>query len=177
MKPTLIHSSEPELVYLPGFQFDVGPLTEFDPHSLMREVNDDVSKVIGQALDFANTGGIGELKPPLENSFTFVGTQLASFGKDLDLDEAKVYTRALQKAALAYVNGLSGTSMWVSHHPNFLAARYTADGSGDLEIAVRYDILRPQIEGYNVTPALIAEVTPTLLYVTKQLIGAAVEAE
>ena len=177
MKPNLSLNTQPELVYLPGFQWEVGPLTEFDPHALLREINDDVSKAIGQALDFANTGSIGELTQPLQNSFMYVGTTLSSFGKDLELDEAKVYTRALQKAALCYLDGLSNTSMWVSHHPNFLAAAYSKDSPGDLETMVRYDIRRPQLEGYDVTPALVREVTPTLLYVTKQLLGAAVEAE
>ena len=89
MKPNLSLNTQPELVYLPGFQWEVGPLTEFDPHALLREINDDVSKAIGQALDFANTGSIGELTQPLQNSFMYVGTTLSSFGKDLELDEAK----------------------------------------------------------------------------------------
>lgn len=177
MKPVFALNTEPELVYIPDFQWEAGPLTEFDPHALLREINDDVSRAIGQALTFATTGTVGELAQPLQNSFMYVGTTLSSFGKDLEMDEAAVYAGALQKAALRYLDGLSNTTMWVSHHPNFLAAQYSKNTPGDLEALVRFDVRRPQLEGFDVTPTLVREVSPTLLYVTKQLLGAAVEAK
>lgn len=177
MTPKHVINEEIRVFHIDDFQWKAGPLTELDPHAVLREINEDVSRTIGKALQFANEGDIGKLEQPLLNSFTLVGMELNSRGQDLDLGTAKVYARALQSIAIEYLDNLSTTGLWVTHHPNFLGARYSNINPSNVEVALRYDIRRPQLEQYDITPQAVAEITPTLLYVTKQLLGAAVEAD
>ena len=174
MKPLM--QAEPELIYFPGFQKIAGPLTEVDPHMLMREVNDDISRTIGKALDFANNGGVGELEPPMQRSLLAIGDALIKdHGVDWSLDNVLSYQRSLAAVGTEYLNQLMNTSLWVTHHPNFIAARYARENSEDLEVLVRYDVQRPQLDGYTIDQKFVEEVKPTLHYVTRMLLGLQVE--
>lgn len=175
MKPLL--QAEPELIYFPGFQKIAGPLTEVDPHLLMREVNDDISRTIGKALDFANTGAVGKLETPMQRSLLVIGDALTKeHDVDWTLDRVMSYQHSLAAVGKMYLDQLMGTSLWVTHHPNFIAARYARENSEDLEVLVRYDVQRPQLDGYTVDSKFVEEVKPTLHYVTQMLLGLQVEA-
>lgn len=175
MTPNILQN-ELEIIYFKDYQRLAGSLTEIDPYALMREVNDDVSKTIGRALDFANTGGIGELTHPMKNSFLFVGNELINHKVDLDMRVALSYTNQLQAVGLAYLENLATTPLWVTHHPTFVSARYCAASPDDLEVLIRFDLQRPQLEGMSMSMKDVNEIKPTLYYCAKQLLGAAVEA-
>lgn len=169
--------AEPEFIYFPGFQKLAGPLTEVDPQILMREVNDDISRTIGKALDFANTGGIGELEAPMKRSLLTVGDLLTKeHSVDWSLEKILSYQQSLAAVGKEYLNQLMGTSLWVTHHPNFIAARYARENSEDLEVLVRYDVQRPQLDGYRIDTEFVEKVKPTLHYVTQMLLGLQAEA-
>lgn len=175
MKPLL--QAEPELIYFPGFQKIAGPLTEVDPQILMREVNDDISRTIGRALDFANTGAVGELEAPMNRSLLAVGDLLTKeHDVDWTLERVMSYQHSLAAVGKEYLDQLMNTSLWVTHHPNFIAARYARENSEDLEVLVRYDVQRPQLDGYRVDLEFVEKVKPTLHYVTRMLLGLQVEA-
>jgi len=175
MTPNILQA-DMEVIYFKDFQRLAGSLTEIDPFALMREVNDDVSRSIGRALDFANSGSIGELTHPMKNSFLFVGNELINHKVDIDMRTAMSYTHQLQAVGLEYLNHLSTTPLWVTHHPTFVSARYNAVQPDDLEVLIRYDLQRPQLDGMNLSMKEVNEIKPTLFYCAKQLLGAAVEA-
>ncbi|HCJ9459004.1 TPA: hypothetical protein NV912_004850, partial [Escherichia coli] len=83
--------------YIPGYQLLAGPLTEFSPNDVLREVNDDLNSIINTAMSFVERGTIGsELKFMMNNTFGFVSRTLNAHGVVLENEQVITYGTAIQ---------------------------------------------------------------------------------
>lgn len=153
---------------IPDYQRYIGPLSEFDPNAILREINDDVNSIINKAFEFMRQGSIGDLTYMLPNTLHHVTTELNTHGKVLSLHESQVYMSAIQDTAKQYVIAMSGSSHWIARYPRWMGARHSLTAVGSVECLVDFDTVKyPDFDN----GLLASEATPGMLNVVTQLIG------
>lgn len=154
---------------IPDYQDLCGPLSEFDPHAVLREVNDDLNSVINTAFSFVETGSIGnELPFMLPNTFNYVSTELSTRGIVLSGQQTMVYGAAIQDVGKAFMTAVSTSPHWFTRYGKFMAARYSINRPGGVEFMLDYSQVKfPQFE----TAEAYNSMSPKLLTVIEMLIG------
>lgn len=161
--------SDNSYFFIPDYQEIAGPLSEFDPNSILREVNDDLNGVINKAFQFVETGSIGDDLPfMMKNTFNYVSTELATRGVVLDGAMGITYGMAIQNVGKAYMLAVADSPFWFTRYGKWVQARYNTNRPGAVEFLLDYRTVKfPQYEtqdAYNMT-------TPKLLAVIDMLIG------
>lgn len=154
---------------IPEYQEVAGPLTEFDPNSILREVNDDLNNVINLAFKFVEGGSIGDELPfMLPNTFKYVSTELSTMGLVLNEKQAMEYGRAIQDVGKAFMTAVSTSPHWFTRYGKWIAARYSATRIGAVEFKLDYNQVKfPQLESRE----MFESVSPRMLTVIDMLIG------
>lgn len=154
---------------IPDYQDICGPLSEFDPASILREVNDDLNSIINRAFEFVETGSIGtELPFMLPHTFGYVATELSSRGVVLSGEQTLVYGNAIQEVGKAYMTAVSTSPHWFTRYGKWVGARYSNGYVGGVEFLLDYNQVKfPQYESLELFDAT----SPKLLTVIEMLIG------
>ncbi len=154
---------------IPDYQDICGPLSEFDPHAVLREINDDLNSVINKAFAFVETGSIGnELPFMLPHTFNYISTELSSRGVVLHGNQTMVYGAAIQDVGKAFMTAVSTSPHWFTRYGKFVAARYSTNRPGAAEFILDYSQVKfPQYE----TAEAYEATSPKLLTVIEMLIG------
>ncbi|QVW28526.1 hypothetical protein pEaSNUABM8_00029 [Erwinia phage pEa_SNUABM_8] len=154
---------------IPDYQDICGPLSEFDPHAVLREVNDDLNSVINKAFAFVETGSIGDELPfMLPLTYGYVATELSSRGITLDGPQAIVYGRAIQDVGKVFMTAVSTSPHWFTRYGKWVGARYSINCVGGVEFLLDYNqVKHPQLE----TAEAFDNLSPKLLTVIEMLIG------
>nr|DAY66703.1 MAG TPA: protein of unknown function (DUF4719) [Caudoviricetes sp.] len=154
---------------IPDYQFICGPLTEFDPNAILREVCTDLNTVLNYVWEYALTGHFPKLnRYALQGTFDFIGRELNSHGVLLEGERALEYVRATQEVAKAFVTAVSTEPYWFTRYGQWIGARYCAQKPGAVEFLVRYEEVKyPEYE----EPALLQQLTPKIQTLTEMLLG------
>jgi len=154
---------------IPDYQEVAGPLTEFDPNAVLREINDDLNSVINLAFKFVEEGSIGDTLPyMLPNTFKYVSTELATMGVLLTDAQAMEYGRAIQDVARGFMTAVSTSPHWFTRYGKWIAARYSATRIGAVEFKLDYNQVKfPALENRET----FERVSPRMLTVIDMLIG------
>ncbi|ANZ48590.1 hypothetical protein BIZ83_gp263 [Erwinia phage vB_EamM_ChrisDB] len=154
---------------IPDYQDICGPLSEFDPHAVLREINDDLNGVINKAFAFVETGSIGDELPfMLPNTYQYVATELSTRGITLDGPQALVYGAAIQDVGKAFMTAVSTSPHWFTRYGKWVGGRYSTNRPGGVEFLLDYNQVKfPQFE----TAEAFNELSPKLLTVIEMLIG------
>lgn len=156
--------------YIPGYQLLAGPLTEFSPNDVLREVNDDLNSIINTAMSFVERGTIGsELKFMMNNTFGFVSRTLNAHGVVLENEQVITYGTAIQNIGRAYMTAVAQSPYWFTHYGRWVGAQYTTRNPSDVEFLLDYN-------GGDKFPQFASQeayerITPQLLPVIDLLIG------
>lgn len=154
--------------FIPDYQSAAGPLTEFDPNAILREINDDVNSVINTAMQFIETSELGNLEFMLKRTFAYVSTELSMRGITLDKDSALVYGSAIENIGREFVLAVSAHPAWFTRYGKWMGARYSTNSPQAVEFMLDYQQVKfPQ---YEVLGAY-AEISPNMLNVVNMLIG------
>ncbi|AWN09081.1 hypothetical protein MLDJOKPK_00154 [Salmonella phage SPAsTU] len=154
---------------IPDYLFIAGPLTEFPPNEVLREVNDDLNQVINTAMQFVEQGSVGELKFMMTNTFEYVAKVLNQHGIVLEGNQVITYGTAIQNIGKAYMTAVASSPLWFTHYGRWCAAQYTTHNPAAVEFLLDYSggMKFPQ---YN-NPQAYETITPQLLPVIELLIG------
>ncbi|ANZ48317.1 hypothetical protein BIZ78_gp258 [Erwinia phage vB_EamM_Caitlin] len=154
---------------IPDYQDICGPLSEFDPHAVLREINDDLNGVINKAFAFVETGSIGEDLPfMLPNTFQYIATELSTRGIVLEGNQTLVYGAAIQDVGKAFMTAVSTSPHWFTRYGKFVGARYSLNRPGGVEFLLDYAQVKfPQFESAEAYNTM----SPKLLTVIEMLIG------
>lgn len=151
-----------------NYQFNAGPLTEFDPNSILREINTDVNNIINLAISFVQEGSVGQLEYTLPNSMQFVSRELNARGITIEGESLLTYGRAIQDIAKLYVVSLSESPFWITRFPQFCGARYSNLIPDAVEMMVNFSQIKyPELENQQT----LEQVSPVMMNVVMELIG------
>lgn len=158
-----------ESFFLENYQLMAGPLTEFDPNSILREIHTDVTMATRRALSFVLTGQLPDADIyNLSNTFGYVSKELAARGVLLNPERVMIYGQAIAAIANLYLCSVSIYPYWYSRNSVWVGARYLLNSAGSVEVRIDYaDTPFDEIvEGqeFNV-------VVPRLIACTEMLIG------
>lgn len=158
-----------ESFFLENYQLVAGPLTEFDPNSILREIHTDVSQATTRALSFVLTGELaGADNYNLSNTFNYVSKELAARGVLLDKDRIMLYGQAIGTIANLYLCSVSIYPYWYSRTSVWVGARYLVNSGGSVE--VRIDYADKPFDEIAESP-MFNDVVPRLIACTEMLIG------
>ncbi|QQO90512.1 hypothetical protein pEaSNUABM42_00028 [Erwinia phage pEa_SNUABM_42] len=154
---------------IPDYQEVAGPLTEFDPASILREVNEDMNTIINRAFTFVETGHLDSgLEFSMKNTFNYVATELSTRGIVLDNDSTVVYANAIQNVGKAFMVAISSSPYWFTRYGKWVGARYSPTCIGGVDVYLDHNQHKlPQFESAEQYQAI----TPRLLTVVDMLIG------
>lgn len=154
---------------LPDYQDVAGPLTEFDPASVLREVNEDLNGVINRAFAFVESGSLnGDIGFSMQNTFNYIATELSTRGIVLDNQTTVVYANSIQNVGKEFMLAVSSSPYWFTRYAKWVGARYSPTCIGGVDIYLDYNQQKfPQFE----TPEIYQATTPKLLTVIDMLIG------
>ncbi|QVW55657.1 hypothetical protein pEaSNUABM9_00061 [Erwinia phage pEa_SNUABM_9] len=154
---------------IPDYQDICGPLSEFDPHAVLREINDDLNGVINKAFAFVQAGSIGDELPfMLPNTFNYISTELSTRGVVLEGRQTLVYGAAIQDVGKAYMTAVSTSPHWFTRYGKWVGARYSINRPGGVEFLLDYNQVKyPDLE----TSEAFDNLSPKLLTVIEMLIG------
>ncbi|ANZ48043.1 hypothetical protein ASESINO_30 [Erwinia phage vB_EamM_Asesino] len=159
-----------EYFFIPDYQLICGPLSEFDPNAVLREVNDDLNSIINLAMSFVEKGTIGDnVGFSMPKTFDYVARELNSHGYVIEGDAVIEYAVAIQEVGKAFMTAVSNHPYWFTRYGTWVGARYGAKSrTGGVEFLLRYSMQKfPQYE----QPGMAERVTPTLLAVIEMLFG------
>jgi hypothetical protein len=151
-----------------NYQFNAGPLTEFDPNSILREVSTDVNNIINQAISFVQNGTVGQVDYTLPNAMQFVSTELNAQGITIEGETLITYGRAIQDIAKLYVVSLSESPFWITRFPQFCGARYSNQVPDAVEMMLDFNQIKfPELENQQT----LDQIAPIMMNVVMELIG------
>lgn len=151
-----------------NYQFNAGPLTEFEPNAVLREISTDVNNIINTALGFVVNNTIGELQYQLPNTMGYITSEMNARGIILEGESVLTYSQCIQDIAKLYVVSLTESPYWFTRYAQFCGARYSAYQPDAVEMAVEFTTIKfPEYENQKA----LDQITPTLLNVVNQLIG------
>lgn len=156
--------------YIPNYLLIAGPLTEFSPNDILREVNDDLNAVINTAMQYVEQGTIGnQLQFMMNNTFGYVSRTLNAHGVLLENEQVITYGSAIQAIGRAYVTAISQSPYWFTHYGRWVGGQYTTLNPTDVEFLLDYNGGEkfPQFA----TQEAYERITPQLLPVIELLIG------
>ena len=158
-----------ETFFLENYQLMAGPLTEFDPSSILHEIHTDVSSAAHRAFTFVMTGQIPDADVyNLPNTFKYVSNELATRGVLLNPERVLTYGKSISDVANLYLSCVSIYPFWFSRRSVWVGARYREGFSTSVEMRIDYDDtpFDPVVESHEFSTAI-----PQLIACTEMLIG------
>lgn len=154
---------------IPDYQFICGPLTEFDPNSILREINTDLNEVLNYAIQYGITGEFPKLdRFAIQGTIEYISRELNALGYIIEGERALTYVKAVQDVAKAYLLAVSSHPHWFTRFGTWVGARYCANKPGAVEFLVRYEQVKyPEFEN----PEAIQTMSVGLLSVVELLLG------
>ncbi|QXO09448.1 hypothetical protein pEaSNUABM11_00024 [Erwinia phage pEa_SNUABM_11] len=151
-----------------NYQFNAGPLTEFDPNSILREINTDVNNILNTAVGFIENQSIGELDYQLPNTMNYVTNELNARGIIIEGETVMTYSRAIQEIAKLYVQALSESPFWITRFAQWCGARYSDHVPDAVEMVVDFNIIKFEALENQTT---LDNISPIIMNIVHQLIG------
>lgn len=164
-----MHDRDMFIIY--DYQQIAGPVGEFDPASILREISTDVNTIINGIVDFCTVGSFFGDKPlsvQLPNTLSYIQRELAAHNVVLDMQNVVAYVSGAQKIALAYATALSSNWHWLGYYPEWIGARHSLNAIGGVEFVVSFNTLK--FEAFS-SPQASFEATPKAMVVLEMLIG------